>query len=620
MKELLGEKVMKTKNVKKVLLLVAITILLVGLVSATTTNQTSTSKDTKVVKDTANTNVKTATKTMKEPVKKVTNNKTVTKNKITKKQLNQTKKTTGTKTYDVSDFNTLNSALTNEEYNDVNLNIKSNIKLTDNTELSTSIYTLNINGNGKTIDGCNKFQFLSIKDSTVTLKNIKIINCYATYGGTIVNNGGEITITNSTLENNKAGSLGGTIRNYNEGKITITDSEFNNNQAGEGGVISSYNGTVYVENNIFKNNKATYGGAISLSSIYTNIENNLFINNSAKEGSALELGTCYTYENKVTREWVPGHYEDGHYEDDDGRPIYVYGTTWVDGDYKETYETIEIPGITNVQNNTFIQNKATTTGSVITNNGKNNTITNNINQYSSTYSSTISIVENGANITITRNTFQDTNYIPSNNEKQVSKGETPTNNNITTKLTIKLNTTKLYKGSKVKATVTLKDNKGKILKNQKVTIKFGSKTYTIKTNSKGIATKTYKTTKTGTIKVTSTFAGTTKYKKSTKTTKIKVLPKIKTKLTLKLSKSKVKVKDKIKVKVTLKNKSSKAIKNQKVAIKIGSKTYNKKTNKKGTISFTYKVVKAALGKAIKATYKGNYMYLSSKASKKLLKA
>ncbi|MBQ6220791.1 MAG: hypothetical protein IJJ47_13750, partial [Methanosphaera sp.] len=89
---------------------------------------------------------------------------------------------------------------------------------------------------------------------------------------------------------------------------------------------------------------------------------------------------------------------------------------------------------------------------------------------------------------------------------------------------------------------------------------------------------------------------------------------------LKLSKKKVKVKDKIKVTVTLKNKSNKAIKSQKVAIKIGSKTYTKKTNKKGTITLTYKVVKSALGKAIKATYKGSYMYLSSKVSKKLLKA
>ena len=71
-------KKMKTNNIKKFLLLVAITILLVGLVSAAQTNKTSTTKNTKVVKDNTKTSVKTATKTIKEPAKKVTNNKNVT--------------------------------------------------------------------------------------------------------------------------------------------------------------------------------------------------------------------------------------------------------------------------------------------------------------------------------------------------------------------------------------------------------------------------------------------------------------------------------------------------------------------------------------------------------------
>ena len=192
-------------------------------------------------------------------------------------------------------------------------------------------------------------------------------------------------------------------------------------------------------------------------------------------------------------------------------------------------------------------------------------------------------------------------------------------NKINTTLTLNLNATKLYKASKVKVTITLKDINANKLKNQKITVKIGSNTYSLTTDNNAIATKTYKTTKTGTIKVTANYAGSTKYYNSITTTKMKVLPKIKSKLTIKLSKSKVKVKDKIKVKVTLKNKSNKAIKSQKVAIKIGSKTYNKKTNSKGIITFKYKVVKSAIGKAIKATYKGNYMYLSSKASKKLLK-
>ena len=41
---------MKTKDIKKLLLLIALTILLVGLVNAATTNKTTDNKDTKILK------------------------------------------------------------------------------------------------------------------------------------------------------------------------------------------------------------------------------------------------------------------------------------------------------------------------------------------------------------------------------------------------------------------------------------------------------------------------------------------------------------------------------------------------------------------------------------------
>ena len=187
------------------------------------------------------------------------------------------------------------------------------------------------------------------------------------------------------------------------------------------------------------------------------------------------------------------------------------------------------------------------------------------------------------------------------------------------KLTLKFSSTKPSLGSKVKATITLKDNKDNVIPKQKLTVKIGTKYYTVKTNSNGIATLTYKTTKIGTVKVTVNYAGTPEHQKISKKANIKVT-KIKTKLTLKLSKRKVKVRNRIKITVTLKNNLNKVIKKQKVAIKIGSKIYNRKTNKKGTITLRYKVVKSAIGKSITAIYKGNYMYKNSRASKKLLKA
>ena len=74
-----------------------------------------------------------------------------------------------------------------------------------------------------------------------------------------------------------------------------------------------------------------------------------------------------------------------------------------------------------------------------------------------------------------------------------------------------------------KYTVTLKNNKGKIIKNAKVTLKVKGKTYTAKTNSKGKATfKITKLTKKGKHTATVRFAGNGYYKASTKSVKITI--------------------------------------------------------------------------------------------------
>lgn len=71
--------------------------------------------------------------------------------------------------------------------------------------------------------------------------------------------------------------------------------------------------------------------------------------------------------------------------------------------------------------------------------------------------------------------------------------------------------------------VTIKTDKGKAMKNAKVTLRVNGKTYTVKTNSKGVATfKINILTKKGTYKATVRFAGSTYYKAVSKTVKITV--------------------------------------------------------------------------------------------------
>ena len=73
-----------------------------------------------------------------------------------------------------------------------------------------------------------------------------------------------------------------------------------------------------------------------------------------------------------------------------------------------------------------------------------------------------------------------------------------------------------------KVTATLKNNKGKVLKSIKLTLKIGKKTYTAKTNSKGISTFKVKLTKKGTYTGTVKFAGNKYFKALSKKVKIVV--------------------------------------------------------------------------------------------------
>ena len=89
-----------------------------------------------------------------------------------------------------------------------------------------------------------------------------------------------------------------------------------------------------------------------------------------------------------------------------------------------------------------------------------------------------------------------------------------------TKLTVAKKTFK--KSATKKVTAVLKDNAGKVLSGKKVTMKVNGKTYTAKTNSKGVATFKVKLTKKGTFKATTKFAGDSYYTAKTTSSKIVV--------------------------------------------------------------------------------------------------
>ena len=145
--------------------------------------------------------------------------------------------------------------------------------------------------------------------------------------------------------------------------------------------------------------------------------------------------------------------------------------------------------------------------------------------------------------------------------------------------TIKANDiTKVYKDGK-KFSATFLNSNGKALANKKVKFKINGKTYTKKTNSKGVASLSLTTLKKGTYKIIS-------YNKDglTKTNKVKVLKTVKTTLTS--SEYTFLKSDSKTVKVKLLNKLGYApSKGQVIKFTIKGKTYTAKTNKNGIAKF-----------------------------------
>ena len=93
---------------------------------------------------------------------------------------------------------------------------------------------------------------------------------------------------------------------------------------------------------------------------------------------------------------------------------------------------------------------------------------------------------------------------------------------ITPKIAAKSKTFKYYQKTK-SYSVTLKDNKGKAMKGKKVTLKVNGKTYSAKTNAKGVATfKITKLTKVGKNNAVISYAGDKTYNKVSKKVKITV--------------------------------------------------------------------------------------------------
>ncbi len=123
---------------------------------------------------------------------------------------------------------------------------------------------------------------VTINDSTLSG------NGSATGLGAITNLGGALTVTNSTFSGNNAGDddAGGAISNQGGGTVAIANTTFSSNDAGgAGGALANFSGTTTVTNSTFSGNSAgNFGGALANYSGTTTVTNSTFSGNDAPSG------------------------------------------------------------------------------------------------------------------------------------------------------------------------------------------------------------------------------------------------------------------------------------------------------------------------------------------------
>ena len=142
---------------------------------------------------------------------------------------------------------------------------------------------LTIEGGGYvSVSGNNSVQVFHITSAGVlNLLDIIVTAGAALEGGGINNEGGMLTIAESTISGNNATNSGGGLMN-NFGTTTIMNSTFSGNSAvADGGAIDNPQGTLTITNSTFANNTALYGGGLMNNSGTATFTNSTFSGNTA---------------------------------------------------------------------------------------------------------------------------------------------------------------------------------------------------------------------------------------------------------------------------------------------------------------------------------------------------
>ena len=164
-----------------------------------------------------------------------------------------------------------------------------------------------------------------------------------------------------------------------------------------------------------------------------------------------------------------------------------------------------------------------------------------------------------------------------------------------------------------KISITVKDQNNKLVVNKAIKITVNGKTYSGKTNAKGVATVTVSISKKGTYTYTAKVTGNSVYKEVTKKGKL-VINGLSSAFTVK--KYSFKRYATKKIKVTLKSGKT-LLKYKKITLKVNGKTYSAKTNSKGVATITIKLTKRGTF-TYTAKFAGDNTYKATSKSNKVV--
>ena len=349
------------------------------------------------------------------------------------------------------------------------------------------------------------------------------------YGAGAIDNGGNLTVIKSNFTNNIATKNGGAIDNNN--LLNVVGSIFENNVAGgEGGAIIARKDINLTYSSLF-NNKAAACEAIYLNNQNSNLTNNWWGTNNPNFDKLVNLNISdefnwiiITLKNKAPlMQYEPAKFvigintTDNNLDSLEALPNFKVtlsniGTlTTVKGVISKS---VVIPAKTSI---TARINSQTFTFKAVKNPSK---ITNNKNvvvDYKGKVTFKVRVIGNkgkyvGKNEVIVMKIAGKAYKVKTNSKGYASKTFSLTpgkykittsykgstvKNTITVKKVLKAKSKTVKKSKKIKYSAALKTSKGKAIKNKKVTFKIKGKTYSAKTNKKGIATVSFKNLKVG---------------------------------------------------------------------------------------------------------------------------